>query len=230
VISLFSGRDMDGLRVLVTGGATLEKIDPVRVLTNRSSGKMAMALAAAAMKRGAKVTLIYGVGTAEPPPGVGLIRVESAEQMQSEVVSELRRRKYQIMIAAAAVSDYRPKTVSRSKIESKGAKLELELVRTPKIVDDVKKVSPSTLLVIFKAEHSLPAAEMVRRAQERLRETNAELVVLNDVGKQGVGFGADENEVTVIDARGKKSFVPRSPKTVVADRVLSLAVAELRRR
>ncbi|MDV3278680.1 MAG: bifunctional phosphopantothenoylcysteine decarboxylase/phosphopantothenate--cysteine ligase CoaBC [Nitrososphaerales archaeon] len=229
LILTVSNKDMRSMKVLITGGPTAEQIDPVRVLTNRSSGKMAVALASAAERRGASVTLVYGPGSAEPPIGVKVLAVNTAEQMYKQVISQLSHSKYHLMLAAAAVSDYRPVKILNTKIESsKSQTLTLELARTPKIIDQAKRVSPSTFLVIFKAEHNLPRAELLGRARQRLRESGADMVVVNDVGREGIGFGADENEVTVVSSGGETTHLSRAPKRRIADGILSLAVRELR--
>ncbi len=231
VIRVFRKKDMASLKVLITGGPTFERIDSVRVLTNRSSGKMAVALAAAAQSRGARTTLVYGPGAAQPPRETNVIHVQTAEDMHEKVLTELARTKYEMIIAAAAVSDYKPAKPFAGKIESaKAEKLTLRLTRTPKIIEAVKKASPSSFLIIFKAEHSLPGAEIVKRARKRLGETKADLAVVNDVGKEGIGFESDQNEVTVVTSSGRETHLKKASKDVIADQILDLALQELHRR
>lgn len=228
VISILSKKDMQGLKVLVTGGPTVEPIDLVRVLTNRSTGKMAIAVAEAARNRGAEVTMVYGPGLATPPAGTKVVSVQTAEEMGKEVGRELRRKRYDLMVAAAAVSDYRPSKSVRGKIESEPEKMTLDLMRTPKVIDSVKKLSPSTFLVMFKAEGSASEASRMKRAVARMKEVGADMAVVNYVGSRDFGLGSDMNEVTVVDPQGKKTRIRKAPKIRIADEILSLALQRLR--
>jgi len=221
-------KDMEGLNVLVTGGPTVEPIDPVKVITNRSSGKMAVALAKVAARRGARVTLVYGPGSASPPNTARILNVRTAEEMLLEVKRELSNDDYHMMIAAAAVSDYTPEKVSADKISSKNTRISIELKSTPKVIDVVKSVSAKTFLMIFKAEQGLSPIEFVRRAKERMQTANADMAVLNDVGKEGVGFGSDRNEVTVVQRDGRTKLLRNAPKDDIADQLLTIALEALR--
>ena len=227
VISALSKKDMKGLKVLITGGPTVEPIDLVRVLTNRSSGRMATTLAEAARNRGADVTMIYGPGTAAPPAGVKVIKIRTAEEMGKEVGRNLKRKKYDLMVAAAAVSDYRPSKKVRGKIKSKPEKMSLDLTRTPKIIESVKKLSPSTFLAIFKAEDSPNEASRVKAAVARMKEVGADMAVVNYVGSNDFGFGSEMNEVTVVDSEGKKTRFKKAPKARIADETLGLVIQRL---
>jgi phosphopantothenoylcysteine decarboxylase / phosphopantothenate---cysteine ligase len=227
VVSRLAKRDMEGMEVLITGGPTIEPIDPVRVLTNRSSGKMATALARACVRRGAGVVMVYGPGTAEPPNGARVVRVETAGQMFKSVETELKK-KFDLVIAAAAASDYAPVRFRPDKIDSKGEALTVELRRSPKIIERVKELAPSTFLMIFKAEHSVTKSELVSRAAKRGSEVKADLVVANDVGKEGVGFGSEDNEVVLVEPSGKGIHLPKAPKSAIAERVLDAVVARIR--
>lgn len=226
-VTLLSKKDMAGLKVLITGGPTEEPIDPVRVVTNRSSGKMAVAMAKASIRRGAEVVLVYGPGSAEPPAKANVVRVRSAQDMSKAVEAQLSKKKFDIIVAAAAVSDYYPAQASTGKISSKREKLTLELLRVPKIIERVKKVSSSTFLLIFKAEHSISEKELVRRATERGREVKADLVAANDVGKAGTGFGSEENKVVLVDPRGKSQVLPKARKIAIADKILDNVVERI---
>ena len=216
-------QDFSGLRVLVTGGPTVEYIDPVRVVTNRSSGKMGVAIAEEALNRGAEVTLVYGLGTAAPPPEARVISVETTEQMYDAVVSELKSKKYDVVIAAAAAADWtieKPYSykVSTHKLHS----LNLKLKPTRKIIDYVKKVSPKTFLVAFRAEYKLSKKDLIESAYKRLLEAGADLIVVNDVGKKGVGFGTETNEVFIVDRKKRVVHVPLAPKRDVARKILGV--------
>ncbi|MDI6904316.1 MAG: bifunctional phosphopantothenoylcysteine decarboxylase/phosphopantothenate--cysteine ligase CoaBC [Candidatus Bathyarchaeia archaeon] len=216
-------QDFSGLRVLVTAGPTIEYIDPIRVVTNRSSGKMGVAIAEEALNRGAEVTLVYGLGTAAPPRKARVISVETTEQMHEAVVSELKSKKYNVVIAAAAAADWtieKPYSykVSTHKLHS----ISLKLKPTRKIIDYVKKVSPKTFLVAFRAEYKLSKKELIESAYKRLLEADADLIVVNDVGKKGVGFGTETNEVFIVDRKKKVVHVPLAPKREVARKILDV--------
>ena len=229
VISELTRKDMAGLQVLITGGPTVERIDPVRLITNRSSGKMSVSLAREARRRGAAVTLVYGPGSAEPPSGVRVVRVNTADEMLRSVEDELSTKGFDVVVACAAVSDYRPVNQARKKIPtSQRGRLTLELESTPKVVERVKTISPSTFLVIFKAEHNLSRTELIRRAVKRSKETKADLAVVNDVGREDIGFGSESNEVTVIDASGKKTDLRKAPKAEIAGKIMALVVAGMK--
>lgn len=216
-------QDFSRLRVLVTAGPTVEYIDPIRVITNRSSGKMGVAVAAEALDRGAKVTLVYGLGRATPPSGARVISVETTEQMREAVVSELESKRYDVMIAVAAAADWtieKPYShkVSTHKLDS----LDLKLKPTRKIIDHVKKVSPKTFLVAFRAEYKLSKKVLIESAYKRLMEANADLIVVNDVGKKGVGFGTETNEVFIVDEKKKAIHVPLAPKRKIARKIFNV--------
>lgn len=227
-ISALTVKDMEGLKVLVTGGPTVAPIDPVRMVTNRSSGKMAVALAKVAARRGALVTLVYGPGSASPPNTFRTVGIETAEEMLNEVKRELSKGGYHMAISVAAVSDYIPKQVREGKISSKSPRLSIELKRSPKIIEVVKDISPKTFLMIFKAEHRLSTGELVRRARERMKEVRADMAVANDVGKEGIGFGSDRNEVTVVLRDGKVMPLANASKTDIAEQLLTLALQQIR--
>jgi phosphopantothenoylcysteine decarboxylase / phosphopantothenate---cysteine ligase len=227
VITKLTEKTLINRTVMITGGPTVEPLDPVRVLTNRSSGKMAVALARAARRYGATVTLVYGPASEKPPGGVRVVRIETSQEMFDVVRNELTKAKYDLVIATAAVSDFRPARVSKGKMSSTKVPL-LHLEKTSKIVDEVKKISPLSFLTIFKAEHSLPERELVRRAVKRMKDTGADMVVVNDVGKKGTGFGSEQNEVIVIDASGKKVHLPKAAKQRIAEEILSLVVPRLK--
>lgn len=218
---LAAARDLSGLRILVTAGPTIEPIDPIRVVTNRSSGKMGVALAEEATGRGAEVTLVYGQGTATPPPQVTLISVETTSQMYDAVVSELKAKKYDVVVAAAAAADWAVEKPYPHKVSTHQVReLNLKLKPTRKIIDSVKKTSPRTFLVAFRAECGLPKRELIESAHTRLLEAKADLIVVNDVGKKGAGFGTETNEVFIVDKGKNAVHVPLAHKREVAKRIL----------
>jgi phosphopantothenoylcysteine decarboxylase/phosphopantothenate--cysteine ligase len=220
---LAARQDFSGLRVLITAGATVEHIDPVRVVTNKSSGKMGVAMAEEALSRGAEVTLVYGSGTETPPPRAHLLTVETTEQMYKAVVSELKSKRYNVVIAVAAAADWTPEKPYSYKVSSHELhSLDLKLKPTVKIIDSVKKVSPRSFLVAFRAEYKLPQRELIESGYKRLVEAKADLIVVNDVGKKGVGFGTDTNEVFIIDKKKNIVNVPLAQKREVAKKILDV--------
>jgi phosphopantothenoylcysteine decarboxylase/phosphopantothenate--cysteine ligase len=169
---------LKGRRILVTAGATVEHIDPVRVVTNLSSGRFGVAIAREAMRMGADITLVYAHGKVEPPEGIRVIRVNTSSDMHETVMNELSSKRYDAVVMNAAVSDFRPVDSSMSKLDSKN-RIRLTLEPTEKIVDKVKDVSPSTLLVAFKAD-SIDNS-LVEKAMRRMDECNADMMVANDL-------------------------------------------------
>lgn len=201
-------------RVLVTAGPTSEPIDPVRTITNRSSGKMGYAVAAAAVRRGAQVTLISGPTRMAPPPGVAVVLVETADEMRRAVLDHADQAT--ILIMAAAVADFRPKAVRTAKMKKRTAPVTLELVPTEDILGAVARLRGELFVVGFAAETD----RVVEHASEKLKTKHLDLIVANDVSIPGIGFGADDNEVTLIDRHGGITPLPRLPKSAVADRIL----------
>jgi len=231
VITRLSGqkKDLAGHKVLVTGGPTIEHIDPVRIITNRSSGKMGVALAEEAASRGAQTTLILGPGSASPPTGIKTVRVESTEEMLKAALNELGEGGYDLILAAGAPSDYRPKNALPLKIKTrKEQTLTLELQATPKIIADLRKASPGAFMIAFKTEHNVSNDQLVDEAFEILREKTADLVAANDVGREGVGFQTDTNELYVVDGQKKVVHIPLSEKREVARQLMDMAVKRLK--
>jgi phosphopantothenoylcysteine decarboxylase/phosphopantothenate--cysteine ligase len=222
-------RDLAGMKVLVTAGPTIEYIDPIRVITNRSSGKMGIAIVEEALSRGAEATLVYGLGTAAPPRGIKIIHVETGREMYEAVVSELKSEKYDIVIAAAAVADWTPEKKYEYKVQTdEKPEFTVKLKPVPKIINVVKKVNPNVFLVAFRAEHNLSNEELIQSAYERLQESKADLIVANDTGRKGVGFAYDTNEVFIVDANRKVVHVPLAAKREVAKHLFDVIVNKLK--
>jgi len=222
-------KDLAKRRVIVTVGPTLEYIDPVRVITNKSSGRMGVAVVEEALSRGAEVTLIYGPGTAIPPMKIKKIPVETTQEMYEAVVSELKSKKYDIALAVAAVADWAPEEQYDYKVPtSTTAELTVKLKPTPKIIDVVKKISPETFLVAFRAEYNLSDEKLVQSAYERLKKAKADLIAANDIGRRGVGFGYDTNEIFIVDANKKVVHVPLATKREVAKRLIDVIVDRIK--
>jgi phosphopantothenoylcysteine decarboxylase / phosphopantothenate---cysteine ligase len=206
--------DLDGETVLVTAGPTVEDIDPVRYVSNRSSGKMGYRLAEAARDRGAKVILVSGPTSLAAPHGVEVVSVRSAEEMQRAVAERVGPAT--IVIAAAAVSDYRPASASPSKMKKGSAPVSLDLVRTPDILQGLGETKGARVLVGFAAE----SEDLVTNARQKLESKNLDLVVANDVTAEQAGFGADTNAVILLKRDGSRVDVPVASKREVAERIL----------
>jgi phosphopantothenoylcysteine decarboxylase/phosphopantothenate--cysteine ligase len=212
---LAGGQDLRGLRLLVTAGPTLEDIDPVRFISNRSTGRMGYALAQRGRERGADVVLVSGPTTLAPPAGVELVPVRTALQMQAAAEAAFDRSDAAVL--AAAVSDYRIAVPSAEKLKRGAAGLSLELVENPDIAADLgaRKRRDQTLVVF--ALESEPGLE---RAREKMVRKGADLAVLNNLREEGAGFAVDTNVVTLIDPQGRSEALPKMSKLDVADRVL----------
>lgn len=189
--------NLEGKKVLVSAGATYEKIDEVRGITNRSSGKMGVEIGKEAFIRGADVTLIKGKMTADVSNIFNIVDVESVEEMYDAVLEHVKNS--DIFISAAAVSDFVPKVENKENKISSDAEITLKLEKAPKIISEVKKINPEIFLVGFKAEYDLSREELVKSASKRVEEFDIDLMVANDVAIEGAGFGSDENQVILID-------------------------------
>jgi phosphopantothenoylcysteine decarboxylase/phosphopantothenate--cysteine ligase len=213
-------RDLTNERVLITAGATREMIDPVRFISNRSSGKMGFAIAEAARDRGATVRVVSGVTTAAAPSDVHLIETSSAEEMRAAVSQEFADAT--IFIAAAAVADYRARRSSETKIKKDASDLTLELERTPDILGGVAQARTNgQILIGFAAETN----DMIAQAEKKLDAKNLDMIVANDVTRAGAAFDSDSNEVTILLREDAQRIdVPLMSKRAVADRILDEVV------
>jgi phosphopantothenoylcysteine decarboxylase/phosphopantothenate--cysteine ligase len=209
--------DLAGKHILVTAGGTQEPIDPVRYISNRSSGKMGYALAEAARDRGAKVSLITAPVSLTEPAGVDMIKVGTAREMYQAVENVAPQA--DALVMAAAVADYCPTRMAKDKIKKGEARLTLELECTPDILGSVKG---NFIKVGFAAESS----NLVENAKQKLQQKGLDLIVANDITASDSGFGADTNRVTIIDRVGRVDSLPVLPKREVADKILD-KVAEL---
>jgi phosphopantothenoylcysteine decarboxylase / phosphopantothenate---cysteine ligase len=214
-------RGLEGETVLVTAGPTVEDIDPVRFVSNRSSGRMGYRLAEAARDRGARVVLVSGPASLPPPARVDLVRVRSAEEMQKAVARHVGEAT--IVAMAAAVSDYRPATVSPAKLKKTDGPTRLELVRTPDILRSLGAAKGGRFLVGFAAE----TEAVVENARKKRAEKRLDLIVANDVSAEDAGFASERNAATLIDELGEVE-VPLLSKRELADRIWD-RVVEIRR-
>ncbi|RLA86990.1 MAG: bifunctional phosphopantothenoylcysteine decarboxylase/phosphopantothenate--cysteine ligase CoaBC [Deltaproteobacteria bacterium] len=222
---IFTEKDFKGKRVLVTAGPTLEPLDPVRYLTNRSTGKMGFALAKMARRRGAEVLLITGPNYLTLPRNdIKIITVSSAREMYEAVMDNFED--YHVIIKAAAVADFRPKDTLAEKIKKADGTYLLELEQNPDILKELGKRKGERILVGFAAETS----SLMEHAEAKLREKNLDLIVANDVTQPGAGFGVDTNIVRIIDSRGKVRNLPLLTKDEVADIVLDQVLKIIKKR
>lgn len=207
-------QDWEGINVLVTAGGTREKIDPVRYVGNRSSGKMGYALAQAAVERGASVTLVSAPTSLPCPVGVKFVSVETSEEMLEAVLNEFPHT--HVVIKAAAVSDYRPVNYAEQKIKKDGNRLVLELEKTTDILATLGRVKEHQVLVGFAAE----TEDLLSNSSAKLMKKNLDMLVANDVTKEGAGFGADTNIVTLLFPQGKTIELPCMTKEELANKIL----------
>jgi phosphopantothenoylcysteine decarboxylase / phosphopantothenate---cysteine ligase len=214
--ALGAPQDLSGETLLVTAGPTREKIDPVRYLTNRSSGRMGYALAEAALRRGARVLLVSGPTTLTAPGAAELTRVESTEEMRDAVLRLLPDAT--VVIKTAAVSDYRPKNTAGQKIKRKGP-MTLDLEATPDILKELSLKKGAQIILGFAAE----TENVLENARQKLVSKNLDAIVVNDVSREGIGFDSDRNAVTII-SRDEVVEVPETTKWEVAQRVLDQVV------
>lgn len=211
-------RDLEGETILISAGPTCEDLDPVRYITNRSSGKMGFAIAEAAARRGAKVILVSGPVNLETPAGVERVDVRSAQEMYRAIVD--RFAEASIAILAAAVADYRPVERRSEKIKKGNAPLEISLEPTTDILAEVAKKKGRRIVVGFAAETD----QVAENARKKLASKNADLIVANDVTAEGAGFDQDTNVVTLFSCDGRDLALPKLAKSEVAQRILDEVV------
>lgn len=211
-------RDLVGQRVLVTAGPTREPIDPVRFVTNRSSGRMGYAVAEAAAARGADVKLVSGPVAIDPPSGVDVIRVETAAEMAAATFEHVEWAT--IIVKSAAVADYRPTSVADHKLKKSGDAMTIEMEKTEDILAAIGQRKGDRVLVGFAAETN----DLVEHARKKLEAKRADLIVANDVTKTGAGFDGDTNIAVIVGPEGRADELPMMPKRELADRILDAAL------
>lgn len=217
VIDLLNNRekDLQGKKIMITAGPTVESIDPVRYLTNRSTGKMGYAIAKMAADRGADVTLVSGPTNITPPANLKkLIKIQSAEEMYNAIINNFDEN--QVIIKSAAVADYKPKTYSNKKIKKSNDDLVIELDRNKDIAYELGKIKKDKILVGFAAETN----DLIENAKGKVNKKNLDFIVANDLTEEGAGFGTDTNIVKIIDKEGNISKYPQMKKDEVANVIL----------
>lgn len=220
VEAILTVKDLTGEKVLVTAGPTREPLDPVRFITNYSSGKMGYALAVMARRRGADVTLISGPSSLSAPRGVKYIGVSTACDMRDAVMANYQAAT--VIIKAAAVADYRPASRSASKIKKREVGFSLPLERNPDIIAEIGKVKGERLLIGFAME----SENLVENARDKMMKKNMDYIVANMITKAGAGFQSDTNIVTIIDRNGGQEELPQMDKMAVADRILDKIICD----
>jgi len=216
-------KDLEGKTILVTAGRTEEPLDPVRYISNRSSGKMGYAVAERARGRGAEVILISGPSSLNPPGGVDFISVRTAKQMRDEVKKHLKR--CSCLVMTAAVSDFAPEVVSNKKLK-RSDNLNLRLKSTPGILEEIGKRKGKKVMVGF----SLETENEIENAKLKLKKKSLDLIVVNNPNTPGSGFELDTNVVTIIDKKGKTQKLPLMTKMDLADRILDKISSLLKRK
>jgi phosphopantothenoylcysteine decarboxylase/phosphopantothenate--cysteine ligase len=211
-------------KVLISAGPTREYVDPVRYFTNRSSGKMGYALAEAAKRSGAEVTLVSGPTTLNFPTDIEVVKVESAEEMYKEITS--RYQSADIVIKSAAVADYRPKTVHKHKLKKQPGEFKVEMERTKDILLELGSQKKHQYLVGFAAETN----DVEKYARQKLERKNLDLVVANNILNEQAGFEVDTNLVTIYKASGEEIALPLASKRAVAESILTEIVIEIQRK
>jgi phosphopantothenoylcysteine decarboxylase/phosphopantothenate--cysteine ligase len=224
IAMLLAPGDLAGERILVTAGPSRESLDPVRFLSNRSSGRMGYAVARAARRRGAEVTLVSGPTSLPAPPGVSVLQVTTAREMQRAVVSAFE--KATVVVMTAAVADYRPERTAAQKVAKDAVVGPLRLVRNPDILQELGRRKGSRLLVGFAAE----THDVRSRATRKLRDKRLDLIVANDVTAPDAGFDVETNRVALLDARGGVEELPLLSKDEVAERLCDWIASQRRPR
>ncbi|MDY3959248.1 bifunctional phosphopantothenoylcysteine decarboxylase/phosphopantothenate--cysteine ligase CoaBC [Romboutsia timonensis] len=216
VVKLLSkGQDLKGKSIIVTAGPTIESIDPMRYITNRSTGKMGYSIAKEAIERGADVTLITGPTNLTPPQNLKkLVKIESAKDMYEAVLENLDEN--DVVIKSAAVADYKPKNYSNKKIKKSDDDLVIELDRNKDIAQEIGKIKNNKILVGFAAETN----DLIENASLKIKKKNLDFIVANDLTKEGAGFGVDTNIVKIIDKEGNITEYPKMKKEEVANIIL----------
>jgi len=222
--ALLTPKDLTGERILVTAGPTEEPLDPVRFITNLSSGKMGYALARVASRRGAEVTLITGPTDLPLPPGKKVVQIRTAQEMYEAVLEHFE--KSTVVIKAAAVADYRPAVLAKEKIKKNNQPFPLMLERNPDIIAQIGKSKGNRILVGFAME----TENLLANAREKLRKKKLDFIVANDLREEGAGFQTDTNVITIIDTSGQAESFPKMTKIEAADKILDRIKEAIRRK
>ncbi|KKN52842.1 hypothetical protein LCGC14_0608390 [marine sediment metagenome] len=228
---LVAKKDLDGKKILVTAGPTREAIDSVRFVSNKSSGKMGIEIAKEAAARGGEVLLIAGKCSAKLPEYVKTINVISTDDFIKAVKNEISYKKYDFLISAAAISDYKPTVCIDGKISSdKTETIQLNMKLTPKIINIARQKDYNLFIVAFKAETNVSRTELINRAYDRLVKSEVDLIVANDIGRDDIGFSSKYNEVYIINKKKHINHVERNTKRYIASKILDAALEAYKKR
>jgi len=190
---------LQGKKILMTAGPTVEQIDPIRAITNQSTGKTGVSLAKELVSAGAKVTFVYGPGNEKPPKGAKIINIVSSNELYNVVKNQLKN-KFDIVIMAAAISDYIPKNPSKKKIKSSKTNLSISLKKAPKIINEIKKIQKNILLVGFKAETNVTNTQLIKSAKKKLKESSSDIIIANDIGTSRYKKNSQNNQIIIVDS------------------------------
>ncbi|MFX1316503.1 MAG: bifunctional phosphopantothenoylcysteine decarboxylase/phosphopantothenate--cysteine ligase CoaBC [Promethearchaeota archaeon] len=222
---LVAKKDLEGKKVLITAGPTREAIDSVRFVSNRSSGRMGIELAKEASARGAEVLLIAGICMVKIPEYINTKHVVSTEDFIKAVKDELAYNTYDFFISAAAISDYKPVECIEGKISSDTVQsLQVNMMLTPKIIDVARRKDYNLFIIGFKAETNVSKSELINRAYERLKKSEIDLIVANDIGRNDIGFASKDNEVFIIDKYKHITHVEKNTKRFIASKIIDAAL------
>ncbi|MHA2070990.1 MAG: bifunctional phosphopantothenoylcysteine decarboxylase/phosphopantothenate--cysteine ligase CoaBC [Candidatus Thorarchaeota archaeon] len=228
VIAMLTPQDLEGKHFVVTAGPTRGWMDRVRFITNPSSGRMGIEIARSISFRGGTVDLVIGPTAIEPPSSLGVVNVETPNEMMDAVMKSLKKSKTTAMISAAAVLDYMPLKKMESKIASGKDKLSVDFEPTPKIIEAVREKYKKMFVVGFKVESEVTDKELEKRAKAKIDAGICDLVVANDAYREGVAFGTDTNEVLIVGSEGLVKKVPLSSKRDVAKEIVDIIVQRIK--
>jgi len=225
VIQRLTPQSLAGKRVFVTAGPTYENIDPIRIISNRSTGKMGFALAKEAWRRGAEVTLVSGPTTLSPQKSIDYTSIVTSRELLEVVKSKLKAKKYDLFLAAAAPGDFRPAKPKNEKISSRISQpFDIKFEATEKVIHNVKKIQSDIFLLPFKAEWSQNQDKMIEHAKMVMRESDADLVAINDASLKGAAFEGDTNQILLLKKDGDTIDIPLDSKEIVASRILDVFI------
>ena len=226
---LVAKKDLEGKKVLITAGPTREAIDSVRFVSNRSSGRMGIELAKEASARGADILLIAGKCMVKIPEYIKTLHVVSTEDFIKTVKDELGYNSYDFFISAAAISDYKPVECIEGKISSDNVQsLQINMMLTPKIIDVARRKDYNLFIVGFKAETNVSKSELINRAYKRLKKSEIDMIVANDIGRDDIGFASKDNEVFIIDKLKHITHVEKNTKRYIASKIIDAALEAYR--
>ncbi|TFG22443.1 MAG: bifunctional phosphopantothenoylcysteine decarboxylase/phosphopantothenate--cysteine ligase CoaBC [Promethearchaeota archaeon] len=226
---IIAKKDLQGLKIIITAGPSQEAIDSVRYISNKSSGRMGIELAKEAAARGGEVLLVAGNCMVKTPDYINTINVESSDDFIKTIKDEISSQSYDIFISAAAISDYKPVECIDGKISSdKVEELNINMKLTPKILNVARRKDFKLFIVAFKAETDVSRTELIDRAYNRLKQSEVDLIVANDVGREDIGFGSEDNEVYIIDTQKHITHVEKNTKRYIASKILDVVIESYR--